>query len=449
MGECLISRKGGESYKLPVLDDSYPQDLSLTVIEGNNTSANFNVNITTPGTPATYTYQWYVDGVKVSGANSSSYIITGLSSSATHTVYCEVTNKAGTVSSRIATLTVVEYTKPVLSANYPADVTIVESANGSATFKVSISTNGNPANYTYQWYVNDSVVSGATSSTYTKTGLTSEGVYTVYCSVTNAAGTVTSRVSTLIVKSARPAYSFSGTHELIQDGTYDWRIKFKSSGTLTFSNTGNISGGIDVFCVGAGGGCPDSINYCGGGAGGYATTTTGVTLKEGTTYTITIGAGSTGKGGTTSAFGCTASGGNAASGLDGASGGTGGGGYGGHSGGAGGSNGSDGGNGYSYESPGTIQGIGGSGDGKSKYEFGGTSGTLYCGGGGGSTSNHTTDGSASVIAVGGNGGGGDGGVQSGANPTNGQANTGGGGGGRYTNGSSTGGSGIVVIRNHR
>ena len=77
---------------------------------------------------------------------------------------------------------------------------------------------GKPAEYTYQWYVNNSAVSGATSSTYTKTGLTSVDTYSVYCNVTNKAGTVKSRVATLAVKSTKPIYTYSGNSTLIDDG---------------------------------------------------------------------------------------------------------------------------------------------------------------------------------------------------------------------------------------
>ena len=38
---------------------------------------------------------------------------------------------------------------PVLDANYPQDVTVMESASGSATFNISIVAPGEPAEYTY------------------------------------------------------------------------------------------------------------------------------------------------------------------------------------------------------------------------------------------------------------------------------------------------------------
>lgn len=185
------------SRKIMTLNPSYPQDVTKTVIKGNTVSATFSVQIAEAGVPAKYTYQWYVNGTAVSGATSSTYTRTGLSATATYTVYCEVTNAAGTVRSREATLKVTQYYTPVLNTSYPANVTGA-TVGSSATFKVAIATAGVPESYTYQWYVNGSAVSGATGATYTRSNLTL-GTYTVYCKVTNAAGTVQSRTATLTV----------------------------------------------------------------------------------------------------------------------------------------------------------------------------------------------------------------------------------------------------------
>src|SRR5699024_10742397 len=107
MGECLIVRRGGESYELPVLDASCPKDVTVTAAPG--ASASFSVSITTPGRPAEYTYQWYKNGAAISGATGASLTLTGLTAAATYSIYCKVVNKAGSVASRTATLTVRSY----------------------------------------------------------------------------------------------------------------------------------------------------------------------------------------------------------------------------------------------------------------------------------------------------------------------------------------------------
>lgn len=186
--------------ELPVLDAAYPQDVNLTVIKGDTVSATFNVVFTAHGKPANYTYQWYVDGVAVEGANNSVFVKDNLANTVNHSIYCEITNEAGTVTTRVATLKVTQHYVPVLNASYPADVTLNDGSTTSATFKVQIDTAGNPTSYTYQWYVNGEAVSGATSASYTRSNLVKAETLTVYCKVTNAAGTIQSRTATLNVK---------------------------------------------------------------------------------------------------------------------------------------------------------------------------------------------------------------------------------------------------------
>ena len=328
------------------------------------------------------------------------------------------------------------YELPVLDASYPKDAAVTASPGGSASFSVHITTPGRPAEYTYQWYKNGAAVSGANAATLTLTALTAVATYSVYCKVTNKAGSVSSRTATLTVRSYLPAYTYTGSHQLIDDGNYNWRLKLLTSGTLTFSHLGSGASAVDAFLVGGGGGGAGSPygNYGGGGGGGGYTRTETRTVTL-TAYSIVIGAGGSagdnssngGAGGTTSAFGVTASGGMGGPGghnelIRGANGGSGGG----SSAGTGGSDGSDGGGINHTGAP-----WGGIGQHTTTREFGEASGTLYAGGGGGAGNKDQLD----VVFAGGAGGGANGGGWGNAAA----ANTGGG----------AGGSGIVVIRNHR
>lgn len=132
------------------------------------------------------------------------------------------------------------------------------------------------------------------------------------------------------VMSAVPRFTFVPTNPnaapgftFINDGHGNWRIKFLTSGTLTFQST--LSHGIDVFLVGGGGGGATAAyagwSYTGYGGSGYTKTQNGVPVTKGTAYAITIGgAGSNnsavngscyaGVGGNSTAFGYTAYGGN-------------------------------------------------------------------------------------------------------------------------------------------
>lgn len=105
MGECFISRRGGNSYKKPTLDDRYPED--VTVFADAHGSASFSISIVEHGKPEEYSYQWYVNGQAVIGAINSNYtMITTADKIGTYTIYCEVKNKAGIINSRAATLIV-------------------------------------------------------------------------------------------------------------------------------------------------------------------------------------------------------------------------------------------------------------------------------------------------------------------------------------------------------
>ena len=332
------------------------------------------------------------------------------------------------------------YELPVLSASYPKDVTVTAAPGASASFSISITTPGRPAEYTYQWYRNGAAVSGATAASLTLTGLTAAATYSVYCKVTNKAGSVNSRTAILTVRSYLPAYTYTGSHQLIDDGNFNWRLRLLTSGTLTFSHLGSAENrGAQAFLVGGGGGG----GFHAGGGGGY-TKTSMVNISINTPYTIIVGAGGPhdsdgGRGGTSSALGISAEGGHSGVPWDvGGNGGSGGGDL-------RGIGGSDGGNGGGWD--GDTGGNGeGRGQGTTTREFGEASGALYAGGGGGGKADSNPPGGA----PGGDGGGGHGGW--GAAPTApapGAPNTGGGGGGNYDGPSGAGGCGIVVVRNSR
>ena len=102
MGECLIIGQTGER-KLPVLNPNYPEDQELW---GEGGSATFKVEIQKQGSPKEYTYKWYRDGTLASWATGPTCTFDNLSQAKTSSVYCVVANKAGEVTSRVATLTV-------------------------------------------------------------------------------------------------------------------------------------------------------------------------------------------------------------------------------------------------------------------------------------------------------------------------------------------------------
>lgn len=245
-----------------------------------------------------------------------------------------------------------------------------------------------------------------------------------------------------IVYRITPEFTYTGDYAIVDDSDNpisdfaswkdNWKIRFLTSGTLTFTKLNGWNGQLDAFLVGGGGG--GGTSYSGGGGGGYTNTLKNISVNVNQKYPISVGAGGAraSSGGKSSAFGITVNGGNGAvnDNTNGANGGSGGGSYEGDgTGGNGGSNGGNGG-GSNY----------GTGQGTTTREFGGNSGMLYSGGGGGGKQG---------------GGGGRGGAGGGADANkSASANTGGGGGGGSWSSSGvvsggTGGSGIVIARNAR
>lgn len=119
-----LTASTSEYKKIMALDPNYPEDVTVNIIRGDTTIATFVVEISEHGRPAEYTYQWYVDNQPVSGVNGPSYTIYDIADEITHKIYCDVTNKKGTVSSRISTLTVTQSYPPTLDDNFPKDVTL-------------------------------------------------------------------------------------------------------------------------------------------------------------------------------------------------------------------------------------------------------------------------------------------------------------------------------------
>lgn len=286
-------------------------------------------------------------------------------------------------------------------------------------------------------------------------GLT-EGTWEI--TITNGTDTATKTVEiradyqAAISFNTIPDFTYTGDFEIVSDDDQpitvsqgNWKIRFLTSGTLTFTSLNGAENGIDVFLVGGGGGGSRAA-----GGGGYTKTLKAVKVSVGTAYLIEIGAGGIAgvgnskagsSGGTSNAFGASANGGKAngtASSYIGANGGSGGGA--GSSNGAGGQGGSDGSDGFHRD--GTHRDSG-TGQGTTTREFGESGGKLYAGGGGGCSTSSFEGGE------GGEGGGGAGGRPSGG-ATSGETNTGGGGGGAANSkAGGAGGSGIAIIRNTR
>src|ERR1019366_5068480 len=130
------------------------QPQSLTVTQGQ--SASFSV--VASGT-APLSYQWSLNGTALSGATSSTLTLTNVPTTYAGSYAVVVTNVAGSVTSAVATLTVLV---PPGITTQPQSLTVTQGQ--SASFSVVAS---GTAPLSYQWSLNGTDLPGATSSTLT------------------------------------------------------------------------------------------------------------------------------------------------------------------------------------------------------------------------------------------------------------------------------------------
>ena len=151
-----------------------PASVTVDVDQSRQFAASFS-----GGTPP-YSYQWYLSGVSVSGATGSSWTFTS-NSSGSYDVYVNVTDSVDfRAKSNIASITV----NPSPSVTI-APASVAMDVNQSQQFTSAIS--GGTSPYTYQWYLNGTLISGANFDSWTFAP-TSSGSCTVYLYITDSVG---------------------------------------------------------------------------------------------------------------------------------------------------------------------------------------------------------------------------------------------------------------------
>ena len=175
---------------------------------------------------APVTYQWQRNGANIAGANNSCYTAT-----LTGNYRCIVTNDCGSVTSNVATLTVVN---PVIISSQPTAATIC--AGQSNQFCVTAT---GTAPLSYQWQRDGTNILNATSSCYTAT---QAGAYR--CIVSNSCGSQASNAVMLTVNTspAVTAHPVAGT--VCAGDTYSLCVTATGTGPLNYQwqrNSVNIS----------------------------------------------------------------------------------------------------------------------------------------------------------------------------------------------------------------
>ena len=137
------------------------------------------------------TYQWYKDGIVINGATNNSYKISSVKPNDMGNYTVKVSNQSFSATSDTAILTVIMQPEIITQ---PESLAIRE--GNTVTFDV-VATGGD---LKYQWKKDGLPISGATTSSYTISNvkLSDAGGYTV--TVSNSAGSVTSDVAVLTIK---------------------------------------------------------------------------------------------------------------------------------------------------------------------------------------------------------------------------------------------------------
>jgi hypothetical protein len=223
--------------------------VSQTVIAGK--TATFSV-VATGSAPMTY--QWSMNGTAISGATSASYTTSATTTANSgETFSASVSNSAGSATSGNATLTVNPVvTSPAITSN-PTNQTVI--AGQTATFFVAAS---GTAPLTYQWSMNGTAISGATSLSYTTAATTTANSgETFSVAVSNSAGSATSSSATLIVNPVATRLLSSNPSSLSFGN-----VSMGSSGnlTVTLTNSGNSSVTVSNVGIAGSGFAPSGVS---------------------------------------------------------------------------------------------------------------------------------------------------------------------------------------------
>ena len=231
-----------------------------TVCQG--ATANFS---TTAGGTGPFHYAWTLDGSPFNGDNSSISVPTGSLSVGNHTVSVTTTGACGSAS-QSATLTVQANT----SATTPADQTVCQGA--TANFSTTASGTGP---FTYQWKLDGSNISGATSSSVAiDTTSVSVGGHTVEVVVGGTCGSVTKSASLTVranTAATKPAdqtvckgtnANFSTTASGTGPFHYAWTVDgspFNGDSASISVPTGSMSQGAHPVTVTVTGACGSAM----------------------------------------------------------------------------------------------------------------------------------------------------------------------------------------------
>jgi hypothetical protein len=186
------------------------------------------------GGTGSFSYQWYLNGTLVRGATSSSWVLTP-NSTGTCKVYLTVTDSVNMAKSSTASVLTVNPLPSVIIT--PTSVTI--DVNQSRSFASTVS--GRTPPYTFQWYLNSSLIPGANSSSWTFKP-TSQGIYGVWVEVIDSLGMKATSNTAYVTVNGIPSATILPGSVTIDVGQSQLFTSFVSGGTGSFSYQWYLNG---------------------------------------------------------------------------------------------------------------------------------------------------------------------------------------------------------------
>ncbi|MBL6765240.1 MAG: immunoglobulin domain-containing protein [Verrucomicrobiae bacterium] len=248
---------------------------TTTVLQGNT----LNLSVTATGT-APLSYQWKVNGAPITGATGASLNIPNIQANQAGSYTVDVINACGTVTSPASTVTV-GIPPTIVSGGQPQSQVVCTGTNVS----LSVTASGT-APLSYQWSLNGSPISGATTATLVipSVATANGGFYTVQ--ISNAHGNVTSSGATLTVQTPPSILVPPQTTTVLQGNTLN--LSVTATGTAPLSYQWKVNGAPITGATGASLNIPniqasqagsytvDVINACGTVTSPASTVTVGI-----------------------------------------------------------------------------------------------------------------------------------------------------------------------------
>ncbi|WP_123985276.1 Ig-like domain-containing protein [Taibaiella soli] len=169
---------------------------NITALTATTICANDTAALEAPA-GAGYTYQWYLNGAIIPGANGQIY---STSTAGNYTV--QVTTANGCTATSTTAVTISTFTAPNTVVTHNKPLALCEGDN----LILSVNTG---LNYTYQWYKNGSPINGATSANYTV--VSQAGIFTVRVSTPNGCTGLSLDQVVTVVPLVYPIIAINGT----------------------------------------------------------------------------------------------------------------------------------------------------------------------------------------------------------------------------------------------